>query len=394
MKKFLKFTGILIFALLVLGFFVLEFYPPLGGAQAGKRLERIQASPNYDKSSGLFVNSPPASMVTSGEFWPMVWETLFGEQERIPTRTIPVVSIDPQTLLTPPAPGLRAYWLGHAGVLVEIDGKRLLVDPIFEEYASPVSLGPKRFHPAPIARKDLPPVDAVLISHDHYDHLEMETARYLTAKGALYYVPLGVGAHLERWGIQAKNIVELDWWQARKLDNLNIVCTQSRHYSGRTGLDRNVQFWSSWTVIGDVHRLYYSGDTGYSEHFKKIGDEYGPFDLSIIKIGAYHKSWLDIHMNPEAAVQAQLDLKGKLMLPVHWATFNMAIHAWDTPIKRALEAAKKQGVQLTTPRFGEAVIITPEKENESQAIPRSRWWEQTQGQINSTPSHDSLKTRR
>ena len=212
-------------------------------------------------------------------------------------------------------------------------------------------------------------IDAVVISHDHYDHLDMTTIQRLAPQGTRFLVPLGVGAHLERWDVPAGQITELEWWEPSRVGGLEVVCTPNQHLFRPGLLDYKATLWSSWSIVGQAHRVFYSGDTGYSKLFREIGDRYGPFDLSIIKIGAYGpgQSWLDIHMAPEDAVRVHVDVRGQRMLPVHWATFNLAIHNWDEPIERTLVAARKRGIDLVTPRVGE--IVTS-----GNPFPASRWW--------------------
>ncbi len=323
-----------------------------GGRPAGERLARIQKSPQH-RAGESFVNTPEVPNIKPGAFWAMTRRQLFGDEERVPRVKLPVVRPD---LGGPPAPGLRAIWFGHAGVLVEIDGLRVFTDPVFSDRVSPFeSVGPERFFSSPLALEELPRIDAVVISHDHYDHLDMRTIRHLAARGTVFFVPLGIGAHLERWEVPAAQVVELDWWETGELGPLKIVCTPAVHYSGRGLLNGNETLWSSWVLIGPKHRFYHSGDSGYSPHFAQIGERFGPFQLTSIKIGAYDWTWEDIHMNPEQAIQAQVDLKGGRMLPVHWATFNMAIHDWDEPIRRAKIAAAAAKVDMVTPRPGELV---------------------------------------
>ena len=246
----------------------------------------------------------------------------------------------------------------------------MLVDAIFFDYASPFEMGPKRFHPPPIALVDLPPIDAVMITHDHYDHLDMRTVQHLAGMGSLFLVPLGIGAHLKKWGVPDAQLRELEWWQEHMVKGVRFVSTPSRHYSGRGLNDKNATLWTSWSVLGAKHRFYVSGDTGYSDHFRTIGDELGPFDLAFIKIGAYgpSDSWHDIHMSAEEAVQANIDVRAKRMFPVHWGTFNLAFHDWDEPVKHALAAARAQKVDLLTPRVGEMV-------DADQPFQSTAWWE-------------------
>ena len=338
---------------------------PFGGELSGERLARARANPLY--RDGAFANPPPPSPPRASN-WMLLREELANKEIRVPPSPIPVVPVDAKALQA--APGLRAFWIGHASVYVEIDGVRLLVDPVFSEYASPFAYGPRRFHPPPIALADLPPIDAVLVTHDHYDHLDMDAAKQLAARGAVFHVPLGIGAHLERWKIPAGQIREYEWWQEQSVRGVRIVSTPTRHYSGR-GLAKNVALWTSWSVIGARHRFYVSGDTGYAGHFREIGDKLGPFDLSFVKTGAYGPgaSWADIHMSAEDAVRAHREVRAKRMVPVHWGTFNLAFHAWDEPIRRTLAAAKASEVEVVTPRIGELL-------DADRPFTSTAWWEQ------------------
>lgn len=342
--------------------------PPFGAAPQGERLARIRANPQH-RDAG-FVNVVPVAPNNARGILNLLREQFMGQEQRTPPAPIPVLAVAPERLAAPPAPGLRAFWIGHASVYVELDGARLLIDPIFSEYASPFDVGPRRFHPPPIALAELPKIDAVLITHDHYDHLDMRTVQQLARAGARFYVPLGIGAHLERWGVPVDQINELEWWQEASVKGLRIVCTPSRHYSGRGLTDKNATLWSSWSVIGPAHRFYVSGDTGYSPHFGQIGQRLGPFDMSFIKIGAYGPGapWLDIHMTPEDAVRAHGELRAKRLFPVHWGTFNLAFHDWDEPVRRTVAAARAQQAELVTPRIGEWV-------DAGQPFASQAWWE-------------------
>ena len=339
-----------------------EWLVSLGGLPEGARLERIRRSPQW--AGGRFHNENEAPL-TKASNREMLRRQLFGKEQREPLRPIPIVRTRP----TNPSP-LRATWLGWSTVLVEIDGRRVLTDPIWSERCSPSTLvGPKRFHPPPIALADLPPIDVVVISHDHYDHLDMPTVRVLAARGTRFAVPLGIGAHLERWDVPPAQITELDWNESIDLAGLRITATPSRHYSGRNPRHNNETLWTSWVVRGPGHRFFFSGDTGYFDQFKTIGAQHGPFDLTLLKIGASDPTWQTIHMSPEEAVQTHLDLRGRVMLPTHWATFNLGFHPWRDPADRTLAAARRLGVTLVMPRPGEGVDVTA-------ALPRVEgWWE-------------------
>lgn len=343
--------------------------PQFGGTPlTGERLQRARANPLY--RDGVFANPLPPASYRAIDVWNMLQGQFFGDEVREPPGAIPVVSVDGAMLKNkPPATGLRAFWIGHASIYVEVDGVRLLIDPIFSDYASPFDVGPKRFHPPPIALADLPALDAVLITHDHYDHLDMRTVQHLARGGTQFFVPLGIGAHLERWGIANAQIHDMEWGQEQTLGGVRFVSTPSRHYSGRA-LSRNATLWTSWSVLGPQHRFYVSGDTGYSDHFRAIGEKFGPFDLSFVKVGAYGPGapWLDIHMSAEDAVRAHQDVRSKRLFPVHWGTFNLAFHDWDEPIRRTVAAARQNKVDVVTPRIGE--VVDADKEFVSRA-----WWE-------------------
>lgn len=352
MKKFAKILlGIIV--VLSLGGYGTFQLPAFGGRFAGERLERMQRSPEF--IDGRFQNTPPQK--TEGSLWESL-QLYRGDQVREPQFEIPVIAMSAATLNAPAPAGLRAIWFGHSSVLVEIEGVRVMTDPVLSAVVSPVPIGPKRMHAPPLALADLTGIDAVVISHDHYDHLDMKTIQHLAAQGTQFYVGLGIGAHLERWRVAPALIHEMDWWESLEIKNVTINCTPARHYSGRKSQD-NSTLWASWVVKGARHSFYYSGDTGYADHFRAIQERYGATQLNLIKVGAYGTppSWLDIHMDPESAVRANRDLGGGILLPVHWATFNLSYHAWDEPILRTLRAAAAEQVQVVTPRVGEVVEV-------------------------------------
>jgi L-ascorbate metabolism protein UlaG (beta-lactamase superfamily) len=322
--------------------------PSFGGVPDGARLERMRLSRQFH--GGRFENTPPyvSNLSFMGEM-----QSFFGGEMREPTFEVPVVRIVPADLERSVAPGLRAWWLGHASVLLEIDGVRILTDPMLSLRASPFQfIGPARLHAAPLALQDLKNIDAVVISHDHFDHLDMDTIQALARGGAQFFVGLGIGAHLERWDVPPAQIHEMDWWDHVQVRGVTIHCTPARHYSGRKGMD-NSTLWASWMLKGPQHSAYFSGDTGYAGHFREVRERLGAPELALIKIGAYGATWRDIHMDPESAVRAHRDLGATPLLPVHWATFNLAYHAWAEPILRSVAAARAQGVQIVTPRPGE-----------------------------------------
>ena len=351
LSKFLLVVAVLV-AFMTLAVYLVLGLPTFGGAMEGERLHRMQQSPHY--MHGRFENQPPyrseLALVQNIRDY-------LGGQKREPGFAIPVLPLAAGSLKLPPLAGMRAIWFGHSTVLIEIDGVRILTDPVLSQRASPFQfVGPERMHAPPIALTRLDGIDAVVISHDHYDHLDRDTLLQLARGGTHFFVGLGIGAHLQRWSIPMTQIHEMDWWETQRFKGVDIHNTPARHYSGRKSMD-NSTLWSSWMIGGAGYSVYYSGDTGYGPHFKEIAQRLGAPDLALMKVGAYGHSWLDIHMNPESAVQAQLDLGAKTLLPVHWATFNLSYHAWDEPILRTLAAAQAKGVQVVTPRVGEVVDV-------------------------------------
>lgn len=337
----------------------------VGASVKGIRLERTQASPNY--RTDRFVNTLPSIELPILD---AMVEWVKGGEHLTPEEALPVVHHDREDFSELPSDGLRITWLGHSSSLIEIDGKRFLTDPMWSQRSSPLSwAGPKRFFDPPLALEDLPPIDTVLISHDHYDHLDKTTVKRLAETGTSFIVPLGVGAHLEGWGIESRRIVELDWWESKKIGELNIIATPARHFSGRSPIltDRDRTLWAGFAILGPEHRVYYSGDTTMFEGFKEIGEKLGPFDAALIEVGAYHRLWADLHIGPEQAVQALQMVKGKLLIPVHWGTFNLAMHSWTEPAERLIVAAEQAGAGLAIPRPGESL-------NPTSPPALTRWW--------------------
>jgi L-ascorbate metabolism protein UlaG (beta-lactamase superfamily) len=270
----------------------------------------------------------------------------------------PLPALNPlETWRRAPQSGLRVTWLGHSTVLIEIDGVRVITDPVWGPRASPFALvGPKRFQPVPVTLREMPPVDAVIISHDHYDHLDYPTIRALAKTEVPFVTSLGVGAHLEGWGVQPERIVELDWWESHELPRgVRVTAAPSQHFSGRTFGSRNATLWSSMVLRSQRHAVFFSGDTGLTTEYEDIRARLGPFDLVMLEIGAFHPAWGDIHLGPENALKAHALLGGAVLLPVHWATFSLAMHAWDQPAEVLLESGPKGGARLLMPRLGQAV---------------------------------------
>ncbi|MCL6299664.1 MBL fold metallo-hydrolase [Streptomyces kronopolitis] len=332
----------------------------------------MRRSPQF--ADGQFRNPAPTGRPPKGAALEMARAQLSreGRLRRAPVGPIPVHRPTAEEWGRPPASGLRLTWMGHSSVLAEIDGRRVLFDPVWGERCSPFDwAGPKRLHPVPVGLDELPPIDVVVISHDHYDHLDMPTVQGLIGTGAAFVVPLGIGADLEFWGVPAERITELDWHESTRVGGLTLTATPAQHFCGRGLRGPQHTLWSSWVVAGPDHRIFHSGDTGYFPGFAEIGAAHGPFDATMIQIGAYsdfwprnHASdtrhpgmWPDIHMNPEQGVRSHVDLQGGtpggVLLPIHWGTFNLALHPWAEPADWTLTAARKAGVSTVHPRPGE-----------------------------------------
>jgi L-ascorbate metabolism protein UlaG (beta-lactamase superfamily) len=345
----------------------------LGKRATGLRLERMRASPRYrvtDQGEGFHNVHPIAPGLRDRTERPSLSDFLCAEGRRTPGAPLP--SANPlDAWLKPADSGLRATWLGHSTVMIEIAGLRVLTDPVWGKRASPSQLaGPKRFQPVPLALNALPPLDAVVISHDHYDHLDMATVKELVALQRVPFITsLGVGAHLQAWGVPPERIVELDWWEhwQHPAAELRIHATPSQHFSGRSLNDRNATLWSSLVIETPEHRVFFSGDTGLTSEYAAIRERFGPFDLVMLEVGAFHPSWGDIHLGPENALKALQHLGGGAFLPVHWGTFSLALHDWDQPAETLLQLAPQHGAQLLMPRLGEAV----EPAHGERAAP---WW--------------------
>jgi L-ascorbate metabolism protein UlaG (beta-lactamase superfamily) len=324
-------------------------------APSSSRDDRVRASRQF--RDGKFRNTSGVGPDLQGSSSGVMREFFFGGRARVPRIRIPIV--DPlERWRAPVSSGLRVTWFGHSTLLLEIDGFRVLVDPVFGPRASPVSFaGPKRFHPPPATIAQLPPLDVVLLSHDHHDHLDPRSIAALAERRMPFVTSLGVGARLEKLGVDPRLITELDWWEEHAMPGggLSFTATPAQHFSGRGLFDRNSTLWSSWVLTTPKRRIFYSGDTGLTEELRHIGARFGPFDLSIIEIGAWHPAWGSIHLGPKNALRAFELLGGGTFLPVHWGTFDLALHAWDEPIETLTSIAGPAGIRVLTPRIGEVI---------------------------------------
>ncbi len=348
--------------LLLVGVGVTAGWTGFGARSDGPRSQRMQASPQW--RDGRFVNPQPLD----NNMWGALTGWMAASRHRRPVDPVATVIPDTESFAVSPPTGLRMTWFGHSSLLVEIDGHRVLTDPMWSERASPVSwLGPQRYFAPLVPLSRLPTLDAVVISHDHYDHLDQATIHAMKDWNVRFVVPLGLGAHLARWGVPEARIVELDWWQTAKVNGLTIVSTPARHASGRMLIDNDAKLWAGYALVGDKHRVFFSGDSGLFPALKDVGERLGPFDLTMIEAGQYNQAWPDWHMGPEQAVAAHQMVRGRVLLPIHWGLFTLAFHGWTEPCERALAAAQQAGVTIVVPRPGQSF--------EPDAPPAvERWW--------------------
>ena len=333
-------------------------------------LKRYRASQQYSAQEQRFHNGPNPDLKPHASGFQIWSRFLFGDKSgTVPQDPIPVRPVTPAQLQALPSNANHLIRLGHSSHLLKLQGQYWLIDPVFGERVSPFSfIGPKRFHPTPLALQDLPPIAGLVLSHDHYDHLDEPTIKFLLGKVERYFVPLAVGQRLRDMGVAPERIVELDWWQAEQHAGVAITATPSQHFSGRTLSDRNSTLWASWVLQAGGQRIFYSGDSGYFPGFKTIGDKLGPMDVALMENGAYDVYWPSVHMTPEETVQAFVDVRGQLLYSVHNSTFALAMHAWREPLDRLSALTAQQGLALATPEIGEVLTV-------GQARHNALWWQ-------------------
>ncbi|MDT0607586.1 MBL fold metallo-hydrolase [Croceitalea rosinachiae] len=346
----------------------MNFYPSFGGNLS--KGEQIAYTKSANFKNGKFVNikDVPKELRFS-ETLALARKFFFTKVPNgKPLRNIEVEKIDSLSIADYKG-NTRLIWFGHSAFLLQINDKNILIDPMFGKVAAPHNwLGGNRFNTEmPIEIEKLPKIDAIIISHDHYDHLDYGSIKRLKEKVNLFYVPLGVGIHLEAWGVERKRIQEMDWWQETKFEELQLVCTPAQHFSGRKFNAGQSTLWSSWVIQSTTESIFFSGDSGYEVHFKEIGDKYGPFDFAMLECGQYNAMWPDIHMFPEETVQAAVDLKANLMMPIHWGAFKLALHDWTDPVHRVINKAEELNVNIITPKIGEEIKLYKKK--------TPKWWE-------------------
>ncbi|WP_035014442.1 MBL fold metallo-hydrolase [Catenovulum agarivorans] len=316
-----------------------------------------------------FVNSEPTEQPKLSKTLAIFWRYIREKRHNAsPVSSIPINTLKIADIAELTNNQVHIIKLGHSSVLLKLAGEIWLIDPVLSERVSPFSfIGPKRFHESPVDVTQLPKIDKVLISHDHYDHLDQQTIKQLAHNTEQFLVPLGVERTLKKWGVADDKISAFDWWQTTTNEVATVTFTPTQHFSGRGLFDGNQTLWGSWVIDSQHGKIFFSGDSGYFAGFKQIGDKLGPFDVTLIETGAYDKDWHDIHMTPEQSVQAHLDLRGKTMMPIHNSTFDLAFHAWSEPLTRVNQAAEDNSVTLATPIFGEVLTIGAPRQNQ-------KWW--------------------
>lgn len=341
----------------------------LSAAKTNLPVDDHPASPQA--AEGRFRNPAPKPADGLGKTLGIVWNVLLNKPKTsVPSAPIPVERLTRADLEA--APDRSLFRLGHSTMLIKLRGDFWITDPVFAERASPVQwMGPKRFHAPPIALEDLPQLRGVLLSHDHYDHLDRDTVLKLAKTTEVFLTPLGVGDRLIAWGVDASKVRQFDWWEGTTIDGVQFTATPAQHFSGRGLFDGNKTLWASWVIVDSNLRLFFSGDTGYFDGFKEIGRRFGPFDVTMMETGAYDPQWPYVHMQPEQTVQAHVDLRGRWLLPVHNGTFDLAMHDWTDPFERVLALSDARGIALTTPRMGERLDL-------SAPSVATRWWREVE----------------
>ena len=355
--------GILLFVVIVGAVFV-NTSPQFGGKANGDSLIRIKSSSNYN---GDTFKNIEQTVVSTGMKLSSIPKFFTNGDNKVPEGELPSKRLGKSYFDNEPNQP-RITWFGHSALFVEMEGMNIFIDPMLGDVPAPhPMLGNSRFNKElPIEIENLPNIDLVLISHDHYDHLDYGSIQKLKDKVELFYVPLGIKAHLTEWGIEEQKVIEFDWWESKTLNGIEFVSAPARHFSGR-GFKRNSTLWCSWIIKSENNSIFFSGDSGYGKHFKEIGEKYGPFDFAMMECGQYNEQWSHIHMMPEETIQASVDVKAKVMMPIHWGSFKLALHEWTDPVVRACNKAKELNVKMATPIIGEAIIV-----NEN--YPSTNWW--------------------
>ena len=374
MKLNIPYISFAVIVLIPLVFFVFTSCSALGTKPGDNMKDKLAKSSHYNAEKEVFENRDKEAfeqMNKRDKLEGGFLKFLLGDdkQEWPPEPGLPVFKPNLDEFISAKNE-MKVVWFGHSTFLVNFYGKIILVDPVFSDYASPVFFAIRRFQKTPLCLEEMPKIDYILISHDHYDHLDMKAMKFFREKKDIkFLVPLGVSSHLIGWGVDENQITEFDWWQEEKIGDLNFIATPAQHFSGRSLNDKNKTLWAGWIVKNSEHKLFFSGDSGYDTHFKEIGERHGPFDIAFVESGQYNKAWEEVHLLPEQTIQAFYDVKGKILFPVHWGAFKLSIHSWYDPIEKAYTAAQEKGFLLIAPKIGE--IVTVNKNYKLQT-----WWKE------------------
>jgi L-ascorbate metabolism protein UlaG (beta-lactamase superfamily) len=365
-KKILISIALLLCLLSLAGFVFYNTSDQFGADLEPASLEPYQDSKQFNGT--LFSNATAHPRNTSFSTMDWLQEVLFSDAQMRPDRPVEILPVTQQTLLEP-TKETRIVWFGHSTFLMQVGQMNLLFDPMLTSTPAPHPMlaGSRYSEKLPISIEDLPEIDAVLVSHDHYDHLDMVSIKKLAAKVGHFYVPLGLGLHLQQWGIDTERITELDWWQTASLGSSEFTLTPAEHFSGRRFDTRNKTLWGGWVVENQSQRIFFSGDSGYGPHFKEVGRRFGEIDIAFLDTGQYNRRWARVHMTPEQGVQAAIDAKAKVMMPIHWGAFTLSLHDWNEPPERALTEAKRLGQAIVVPQIGEMMQLNQLKQP-------SGWW--------------------
>ncbi len=363
-RMLLGILGVIV-AIGILGFVFVNTSPQFGGTPSEESLVKINSSPNYENKA--FKNLEH-TLQSTGFKLSTIPEFFTSGNGKTPTKELPQKNLSAsyfENELNQP----RITWFGHSALLIELDDTTIFIDPMLGNVPAPHPLlGSGRFNEKlPITIEELPEIDIVLISHDHYDHLDYESITKLKSKVKQFYVPLGIKAHLTEWGVEGDRIQEFDWWESTNFNDIEFAATPARHFSGR-GFTRNNTLWCSWVIKSKNTSMFFSGDSGYGKHFKDIGEQYGPFDFAMMECGQYNEQWSHIHMMPEETIKATIDVRANIMMPIHWGAFKLALHAWNEPVMRASKTASENGIKMLTPKIGEAILINDENYSTTD------WW--------------------
>jgi len=366
LKKML--IGILgiVLLIVIIGTIFVYTSPQFGGKPSDESIAKFKKSANYN-GDGTFKNSVK-TLQSTGFKWSTIPKFFTDGNNKTPSVELPMEKISKDYFENEPKQP-RITWFGHSAAFVEMEGINIFIDPMLGDVPAPHPLlGSNRFQKElPISIDSLPKMDIVLISHDHYDHLDYGSIVKMKDKVEFFYVPLGIKAHLTSWGIDADKITEFDWWESIIYNGIEFVSAPARHFSGR-GFSRNTTLWCSWVLKSENSSIFFSGDSGYGKHFKEIGKKYGPFDFTMMECGQYNEQWAQIHMTPEETIQAAVDVQSKLTMPIHWGSFKLALHSWDNPIIRASAKANELNVNIATPKVGEAIVL------DGSEFPSEKWW--------------------